>query len=101
VTGVLKSVNYKPSPILSGGPEVPLLLTFSCPQKWARDKMKEFIEDFYSFDFTGIQCDTDNSSSDEDFEIDLDLTTSTMADNEEGDEAGEEKKRAPLYLIMN
>jgi len=40
-------------------------------------------------------------SSDEDFEIDLDLTTSTMAHNEERDEAGEEKKRAPLYLIMN
>jgi len=59
-TGVKKSVNYKPSPIPSGGLEVPLLLTFSCPQKLFRDKMKEFIEDFYSFDFTGIHYDTDS-----------------------------------------
>jgi len=40
-------------------------------------------------------------SSDEDFEIDLDLTTSTMADNEEGDEAGEEEEKGSAAIPDN
>ena len=53
-TGNVKSLNYKPSPIPSGGLEIPLQLTFSCPAGWVRDKMKDFIDDFYSYDFPGI-----------------------------------------------
>ena len=37
--------------------------------EWVRDKMKDFIDDFYSYDFTGI---LHNESSDgSDTEIDL------------------------------
>ena len=48
ITGNVKSLNYKPSPIPSGGLKILLQLTFSCPVEWVRDKMKGFIDDFYS-----------------------------------------------------
>ena len=34
ITGNVKSLNYKPSPIASGEFEIPLQLTFSCPVEW-------------------------------------------------------------------
>ena len=40
ITGNVKSLNYKPSPIPSGGLKILLQLTFSCPVEWVRDKMK-------------------------------------------------------------
>ena len=48
----VKPVNDKPSPIPPGGLEIPLQLTFSCPAEWVQDNMKDFIDDFYSYDFT-------------------------------------------------
>ena len=32
----VKSLNYKLLPVPSGGIEVPLQLTFSCPEEWVR-----------------------------------------------------------------
>jgi len=46
VTGTLKSPNYKPSPIPSGGLEVPLSLKFKCDKKWVLDAMEEFVDNF-------------------------------------------------------
>ena len=68
MTGNVKLLNYKPSPIPSGLFEIPLQLTFSCPVEWVRDKMKDFIDDFYSYDFTGI-LHNDESSDDSDIEV--------------------------------
>ena len=48
ITGNVKSLNCKPSPIPSEGLEIPLQLTFSCAVEWVRDKMKDIIDDFYS-----------------------------------------------------
>ena len=92
MTGVLKVVKYKTLPVPSGGLEVPLVLTFSSRQKWVRDKMKKFIEHFYSFHFTGIQYDTvrDRDSSSEDFEIDLDANN-----EEEGEKRENESTTKP------
>ena len=72
VDGVLNSLNYKPSPIPAGGLEVPLLLRFSCPNPETIEKLKGFIEDFYTYDYTGI-IHEEASSDDElsDFELDI------------------------------
>ena len=70
VTGKVKSLNYKPSPIPSGGPKISLQLIFLCPMEWVRDKMKDFVDDFYSYGFTGI-LHNDESSDDHDIKIDL------------------------------
>ena len=68
----MKSLNYKLSPITSGGLEVPLLLTFSCTKEWVRNKVKDFINDLYTNDFAGI-IHNDNISNESDIEIDLEL----------------------------
>ena len=46
VFGTLKSLKYKVSPIPSGGLEVPVLLIFSCKEKWVIDTMEEFTQNF-------------------------------------------------------
>ena len=60
----MKSLNYKPSPIPSGGLKVHLLLTFLCPEEWVRNNMKKFINDFYTYDFTGISSDESDIEKD-------------------------------------
>lgn len=94
ITGNVKSLNYKPSPIPSGGLEIPLQLTFSCPKQWVRDTMKGFIDDFYSYDFTGI-IHNDESSDESDFEIDLEIESTSTEVLEEEEEEEEESKVCP------
>ena len=66
-------MNYKPSPIPSRGLEALLLLTSSCPEEWVQNKMKYFINNFYTYDLTGI-IHNYHSSDESDIEIDLELT---------------------------
>ena len=68
--------------IPSGGLELPLLLTFSCPEEWVRNKMKDFINDFYTMN--------DHSSDESDIEIDLELT-------EKEDDKEEVEASAPIF----
>ena len=70
----MKSLNYKLSPITSGGLEVPLL--------------KDFINDLYTNDFAGI-IHNDNTSNESDIEIDLEL-------NEKEDDKEEVETLAPV-----
>ena len=93
ITGNVKSLNYKPLPIPSGGLEILLQLTFSCPVEWVRDKMKDFIDDFYSYDFTGI-LHNDESSDDSDIEIDLESVD--VVEDDEEEEADKMKPVSPV-----
>ena len=65
VHGKLKSLKYKPFPIPAGGLEVPLLLKFAPQDKWVTDKLEEFVENLYSFDFAGdlVVNDEDEKSN--------------------------------------
>ena len=71
-------------PIPSGSFEVIMLLTFPCPEECVQNKMNNFINDFYIYDFTGT-IHNDESSDESDIEIDLELTE--KEDNKEEDEA--------------
>ena len=44
VIGHVKSLTYRPSPIPSGGSEIPLQLTFTCDDKLTLDLMNGFCE---------------------------------------------------------
>ena len=88
-------LNYKSSPIPPGGLEIPLQLTFSCPMEWVRDKLKDFIDDFYSYDFTGI-LHSDESSDDSDIEIDLE-----SVDVVEDDDDEEADKMKPVSSVVD
>ena len=63
----LKSLNYKPSSIPSGGLDVPLLLKFESQDKRVTDTM-EFVENLYSFDFAWDFVVNDEDEEEIDFE---------------------------------
>ena len=94
ITGNVKSLNYRPSAIPSGGLDIPLQLTFSCPMEWVRDKMKDFIDNFYTYDFTGI-LHNDKSSDDSDIEIDLE-SVDVVEDDDDEEEADKMKPVSPV-----
>ena len=67
ISGYLVSTNYKPSPIPTGGLEVPLLLTFSVNNEQTFEQMKEFVTTLYDYEYTGMKEDEseDEDSDDE------------------------------------
>ena len=62
VNGSVVSTKYRPSPIPSGGPEIPLLLKFSCSEQKTFEIMKKFADSLYDYDYSGVN---DEESSDE------------------------------------
>ena len=71
VSGTLKSLKYKPSPIPSGGLEVPLLLKFSAKDKWVVDTMEEFEIQ---------ETETESQSSNIDLQINEDIPVPIIID---------------------
>ena len=71
---------------------MPLLLRFSCPDEETRDKLKGFIEDFYTYDFTGI-IHEEASNDESDFEIDIEIDNGNVDLDETAEE--EEKSTGP------
>ena len=63
--------------------------------EWARDKNKDIIEDFYSYDFTGI-LHNDESSDGSDIEIDLE-----SADVKEDYDEEEADKVKPVSNVVD
>ena len=63
--------------------------------EWVRNKMKDFIDDFYSYDFTSI-LDNGGSSDDSDIEIDLE-SVDIVEDNHDEDKPG---KMKPISSVV-
>ena len=63
--------------------------------EWARDKNKDIIQDFYSYDFTGI-LHNDESSDGSDIEIDLE-----SADVKEDYDEEEADKVKPVSNVVD
>ena len=61
--------------------------------EWVRGKIKDFIDDFYSYNFTGI-LRNDESSNGSDIEIDLESFDGVEDDDEE--EADKIKPISPV-----
>ena len=75
----MKSLKYKPSPIPSGGLQVPLLLKFESQDKWVSDKIEKLVENFYSFDFAGDLVVNDEDEEEIDFEaLDIEIQVRMM-----------------------
>ena len=74
VNGYVKFLTYGPSPIPSGGLEIPLQLTFSCGQKETLDIMNAFVNSLYGWNYTGIVNPKENEETDEENTDDEDLT---------------------------
>ena len=69
-------VKYKVSPIPSGGLEVSLPLSFSCKERWVINTIEKFVEEFYSFEYSGnLHSVDDTNDSDDKKEIDYQTIT--------------------------
>ena len=69
-------VKYKVSPIPSGGLEVSLPLSFSCKERWVINTIEMFVEEFYSFEYSGnLHSVDDTNDSDDKKEIDYQTIT--------------------------
>ena len=96
--GTLKLLKYKVSLIPSGGLEVPLSLTFLCKEKKVVNTMEQFIQNFYTFEYSGNQS-VDTSDS-EDKEED-DYQTIVLEPENEEDEEREKSKSDKIDLEIN
>ena len=47
IDGSVLSTRYRPSPISSGGLEIPLMMTFRSPRYITHQKMKDFVPKLY------------------------------------------------------
>ena len=63
-------------------------------RRMGRDKMKDFTDNFYSYNFTGI-LQNDESSYDSDIEIDLESVDVVEDDDDDEDEADKMKPVSP------
>ena len=62
--------------------------------EWVQDKMKDFIDDFYSYGFSGI-LHNDVSSDDSDIEINLEKVV-VVEDDDDEEEADKMKPVSPI-----
>ena len=64
INGSVISTKYRPSHIPSGGLEILLSLKFSCPEQKTFEKMKNFVDYLYDYDYSGVN-DGDSSNEEE------------------------------------
>ena len=71
--GLVKSLTYKPSPVLSGDLEIPLQLTFTSDKGETLDIMKCFMDSVYDWDYASLMVNQEENSvkDDEDFAINV------------------------------
>ena len=62
--------------------------------EWVRDKIEHFIDNFWSYDFTGI-LHNDESFDDSDIEIDLEKVD-VVEDDDDEEKAGKMKPVRPI-----
>ena len=98
VDGSVLSTNYRPSPIPSGGLEIPLILTFRSVRFVTHKRMKEFMTKLYNYDHK--QSDHAENSSDEEDEIHVDLGEVLEATDVESDSEVVQKKRKRKRVVI-
>ena len=71
--GHVKSLTYRPSPVLSGDLEIPLQLTFTADKGETLDIMQCFMNIVYDWDYAGLMVNREENSvkDDEDFVINV------------------------------
>ena len=82
VNGYVKSLTYRPSPIPSGGLEIPLQLNFLCEQRETLDIMNAFVNSLYNWKYTGIVNREENEENDEENTDDEDFVRTSSNSNE-------------------
>ena len=83
VIGHVKPLIYRPSPIPSGGLEIPPQLTFRCDDKLTLDLMNGFVKSLYDWNHTGlVQDNNDEDDDEEESDSDADFVINTKGNDE-------------------
>ena len=91
VIGHVKSLTYRPSPIPSGGLEIPLQLTFTCDDKLTLDLMNGFVKSLYDWNYTGlVQDNNDQDDYEEESDSDADFVANTKDKDEKNGNANDD-----------
>ena len=91
VIGHVKSLNYRPSPIPSGGLEIPLQPTFTCDDKLTLDLINGCVKSLYYWNCTGVVQDHNGEDDDEEeSDSDDDFVINTKDNDEENDNANDD-----------
>ena len=69
-TSVL-STRYRPSPIPSGGIEIPLMMTFRSPRYITHQKMKDFMTKLYCYDHKPVTENVESDLDGDEFHIEI------------------------------
>ena len=69
-TSVL-STRYRPSPIPSGGIEIPLMMTFRSPRYITHQKMKDFMTKLYCYDHKPVTESVESDLDSDEFHIEI------------------------------
>ena len=72
-----------------------MILTFSCSDEWIRNTSKDFVETFYTYDFTGIVVEV---SSDEEIDFDLEVEAPTKEAVNNSAEVSEDPAKFPVSV---
>ena len=71
MASVMKELKYKAAPILTEGPEVPLLLKVDCQERQVTDAMEEFVENLYLRDFARHFGEDDSNEGENEVDCDI------------------------------
>ena len=71
IDGSVLSTRYRPSPIPSGGLEIPLMITFISPRYITHQKMKDFMRKLYCYDHKLVTENVESDSDSDEFHIEI------------------------------
>ena len=69
--GSVLSTRYRPSPIPSGGLEIPLMMAFRSPRYITHQKMKDFMTKLYCYDHKPVTENVESDSDGDEFHIEI------------------------------
>ena len=89
--GHVRSLTNRPSPIPSGGLEMPLQLTFTCDNKLTLDLMNGCVKSLYDWNYTAlVQDNNDEDDEEEESDSDADFVINTKDNDEKNDNANDD-----------
>ena len=93
IDGSVLSTRYRPSPIPSGGLEVPLIMTFRIPRYITHQKMKDFMTKLYCYDHKPVTENVESDSDSDEFYLEIKENAVEEDEDSEVVAASKAKKR--------
>ena len=94
VDGFMLPTRYRPSSILSGGLEIPLILTFRSLRYNTHHNMKDFMTKLYCYDH-----EPDNVESESDDETHIDIKDNTVVVESDSEVAAPKTKKRKIPIV--